>query len=143
MYAQGPIAPTNGLDSAKRAVAVLPFTNVSGQASDAWIGRGIAETVVVDLERGGAVSVVGPDALADEARRQDIELREDDRKAIELARRLGARWLVAGGYQRLGDQVRITTRVLDVETGAVTRTLKLDGTISPRSSSRRTGSCGS
>ena len=34
-------------------VFVVPFLNVSGQPSDAWIGTGIAETVAADLQTAG------------------------------------------------------------------------------------------
>jgi TolB-like protein len=33
--------------------------------------------------------------------------------------------VVSGGYQRMGEMVRVTARVSDVETGAVTHTVKL------------------
>ena len=112
-------------------VAVLPFVNVSGQPADAWIGDGIAETLLSDLERGGLVSVVGPGTLLAEAGAQGTALPEgDDRVAIEIGRRLGLAWLVRGGYQHANDQVRITARVIDVATGDVVGTAKVDGAIS-------------
>ena len=43
---------------------------------------------------------------------------------------LGANWLVAGGYQRVGDLIRITARLVDVASSSVVRTVKLDGTLS-------------
>ena len=49
---------TNGASLNRRAVAVLPFTNISGSPSDDWVGAGIAETVSADLSRLGMASVV-------------------------------------------------------------------------------------
>ena len=46
---------------------------------------------------------------------------------LEVGRRMGAQWIVSGGYQRLGDQLRITGRLVDVTTGAVVRAAKVDG----------------
>lgn len=126
-FAQGSATSSVESTTAARRVVVLPFTNISGQAADAWIGRGIAETVAADLERVGAVSVVRPEAVADEARRRGVPLGEDDRSIVELGKQLGARWVVTGGYQRLGEQVRITARVLEIETSRVSVALKLDG----------------
>jgi adenylate cyclase len=37
--------------------------------------------------------------------------------------------LVTGGYQRLGDLIRITARFVEVESGTVIRTVKIDGAI--------------
>ena len=111
--------------------AVLPFANISGHAADGWISEGIAETVLADLERGGQVSVLRLGTFLAEAGRQGTPLSEgDDRAAIEIGRRLGVSWLVRGGYQRVGDQVRITARVVDVQTGLVAKTVKADGAMS-------------
>ena len=49
--------------------------------------------------------------------------------ALEVGRRLGARWVVSGGYQRLGDQLRITGRLVDVTTSTIVRAAKVDGAI--------------
>ncbi|SVC60110.1 uncharacterized protein METZ01_LOCUS312964, partial [marine metagenome] len=41
---------------------------------------------------------------------------------------MGVSWMVAGGFQRLGHQLRITARIVNVETGVVRETIKVDGT---------------
>ncbi|MBI3263020.1 MAG: hypothetical protein HYZ58_07700, partial [Acidobacteria bacterium] len=111
-------------------MAVLPFTNISGWSGDAWIGRGIAETVVTDLQQAGAIAVVGPEPVTDDGRRRgSAPVPQDDASQIELGRRLGVKWVLAGSYQRVADQVRITARGLDIEAGQVAGTVKLDGTI--------------
>ena len=115
------------------AVAVAPFVNISAAPSDDWIGAGIAETVSADLERLDEVSVVGREALSDEvataafdaAPRADAADRE--RTWRDASRRLGARWLVTGAYQRVGDRMRITARLVDTATGAVATGVKVDG----------------
>ena len=88
-------------------VAVEPFANISGNPADAWLGAGIAETVAADLDARGLTVVAGRDAGA----RRDL------------------RWVVTGGYQRLGERLRITARLVDADTGAVVRSLRLDGTL--------------
>ena len=105
------------------AVLVVPFTNLSRQAADAWIGDGIAETVSSDLRTLG-VPVVGEDASARDAR----EVRAPgDGELLRAGRRLGVQWLVAGGYQRVGDRLRITARLVHVETGEVRVGTRVDG----------------
>jgi hypothetical protein len=49
---------------------------------------------------------------------------------LEVARALGISWVVSGGYQRVGDQLRITFRILDVETGATQSAARIDGAMS-------------
>ena len=113
-------------------VAVVPFENISATPADDWIGAGIAETLSADLERLDAVSVVGGASLAPAPRALDAGTpssgtRDDERMLREVSRRRGAAWLVTGGYQRLGDRVRITARLVDTETGAVAAGAKADG----------------
>ena len=106
-----------------RKVAVFPFTNISGQPDDDWIGAGIAETVTVGLAQVGAFSVVGREAFFD-------VLKTDGREGArprDLARGLGVSWIVAGGFQRLGNQLQITARIVNVETGTVRDSVKVDG----------------
>ena len=120
-----PAIERNPAAAGASAVAVLPFENISGQPQDDWLGAGIVESVLADLETRN-VAVIGPAALRAEARREGTDL-EVERNAIALSRRLGAAWLVTGGYQHVGDLLRITARVVDVRTGAVTNTVKVDG----------------
>ena len=123
-------APPAGLDVAETdaaaSVAVIPFTNISRDAADDWLGDGIAETVVADLETLGELTVVAQERVLAALRESgDSEL--DDTVATMLGRALGSRWVVTGGYQRLGNQLRITAKLVDTRSGAVARTAKVDG----------------
>ena len=89
-----------------------------------WIGTGIAETVTADLEQFRGLSVISRTGLA--AHLGD-PAPTDDRAAREAARGRGIWWLVTGGYQSRGDQLRITARIVDVETGATRATVRVDG----------------
>ena len=113
------------------AVAVVPFVNISAAPADDWIGTGIAETLSADLERLDGVSVVGREALDAAVRAIDAGSpppgTADGRALREAGRWQGAGWLVTGGYQRLGAQVRITARLVDTGTGAVAAGVKADG----------------
>ena len=111
-----------------RSVAVMPFANVSQDANDDWIGDGIAETVTADLESlGGDMVVIGRDAVAS-ALSGDVSA-SPDTAAARLGRDVGARWVVTGGYQRVGHLLRITARLIDARTGVAVETLTADGTL--------------
>ena len=116
-------------------VAVAPFANISAQPSDDWIGTGIAETLAADFERLDSISVIGREALAGEvatvAGRQPHAAggADAERMASRVSRRLGAGWLVTGGYQRVGDRLRITARLVDTTTGAVAASVRAGGRI--------------
>ena len=107
-----PVAARTQAPADVLAVAVAPFTNVSGSADEEWIGQGIAETLAATLEGGGA-RVVPVAASADA-----------DHVAI---RTRAPGWLVNGGYQRQGERLRITGRVIDAPSGRVIRSTIVDG----------------
>ena len=131
VQAAPPAGPaTAGADeaTASRSVAVIPFTNISRDEADDWIGDGIAETVMADLELLGDLTVIAPERVRAAAGRSgDAEI--DDVTVTALGRELGVRWVVTGGYQRLGRQLRITARLVDTTSGLVASTVKADGTL--------------
>jgi serine/threonine protein kinase/Tfp pilus assembly protein PilF len=110
------------------SIAVITFANITREPTDAWIGSGIAETVTADLKNVPGLTVIGRERVFDALRNLDQSLEpNDDKFAIEIGRGLGARWIVAGAYQRLGSRLRITARFVEVDTGAVLRNVKIDG----------------
>ena len=110
-------------------VAVMTFSNITREGADDWIGTGIAETVSTDLKNIHNLSVIGRARVYDAMRNLSGGTQVNESLAIDVGRRLGASWVVTGGYQRLGDMIRITANFVDVATGEVQRTVKVDGKI--------------
>ena len=108
------------------SVVVIPFTNISRNERDDWLGYGIAETVVADLETRGAFTVVAQERVETAMRGRGMG-NLDDTLVAALGRELDSRWVVAGGYQRIGDQLRITARLVDPRNGDLAGTAKVDG----------------
>ncbi len=48
----------------------------------------------------------------------------DESTRLKLGRMLGARWMVFGGYQIIGDQMRLDLRLVEVETGKVKKAIQ-------------------
>ncbi len=107
------------------SVAVVPFTNISRNERDDWLGHGIAETVAADLETRDAFAVVALERVA--AAMGGVAANRDDTASAALGRELGSRWVVAGGYQRIGDRLRITARLVDTLSGTLAATARVDG----------------
>ena len=108
-------------------VVVLPFGNISRGVDDEWVGAGIADTVEVDLRNIYGVSVIRLDARAVASARLDplgpvAEL-------VEFGRGQEANWVVTGGYQRVGELMRVTARLIELSSGTVVQTIKLDGEV--------------
>jgi tetratricopeptide (TPR) repeat protein/predicted Ser/Thr protein kinase len=112
-------------------VAVLAFANITRNAEDDWLGTGIAETVMADLKNVEGLAVIGRERIHEALRRLGAPDGDaDERLAVRVGRAVGARWVLSGGVQRLGDVVRVTARLTEVAGGALVRTVKIDGRVS-------------
>ena len=120
------IAVTVTVPSSRDSVLVLDFMNVSADPAVQWLAGGIAETVGFDLKRLSSLRLVHREKLTRTlARRGQPVVSEED--ALGVAKSLGARWVVWGGYQRVGDRIRITPQLGDVQSGEITSASKIDG----------------
>jgi adenylate cyclase len=85
--------------------------------------------VSADLRNIHGLTVIGRARIYDALRNLSTDAHLNDALAIDIGRRLGATWVVVGGFQRMGQIVRITANLVDVATGALRRTTKMDGRI--------------
>lgn len=120
-----------GAQGREAAVAVTAFANITARAEDGWLATGLAETVAADLKRIPGLGVVASERVDEASRRLRAERGSlpDETLAVEAGRRLGARWVVAGGFQRVGDRLRITARVVETASGQLLRAVKVDGAV--------------
>jgi TolB-like protein len=108
-------------------VAVMPFRDLA--ASRAPVGEAIRETLTVDLKETG-VRVVERGVIDRALAEQNLEDKKRDLPAIGAVRvgtLVGASWIVTGAYQRAGAEVRLTARIVDVASGELRGTAKVDG----------------
>ena len=101
-------------------VAVIPFVNITGNTADDWIGLGIAETITTELERLTSQTVI---RLNDDRLQSDSDLET----LVTAGRELNARWIVSGTYQRMGNQLRLTGRLVESASGDVVRSTSING----------------
>ena len=88
----------------RRAVAVLPLENLSGDESKAYIGAGVAETLTMALSKAPGLTVL--------SRSEVLEALRRDRDVRRVARDLDVSFIVDGSVQKAGDRLRITLRVV-------------------------------
>src|SRR5262249_51717507 len=105
-----------------RSIAVMDFANVTGDPDSAWLAAGIAETVTGDLRSTGRFRVVDRGRVIDAIRRTGGSLHE-------AAAWLGTTFAVVGSYQRNGDRIRITARIVNTQSGEAVADAKVDGPI--------------
>ncbi len=100
-------------------VALLPFRNVSRNPADDVIGEEMQAVLRVALQRAAGLDVV-------------LLAPGDESNAIQRAMASQASWLAGGGYQRVGEQLRVTGRIVDVATGDLLGSVRVDGTVAGR-----------
>ena len=125
---EGSAASPGTVPSRPGTVAVAPFTNLSGHAGDAWLGAGIAETVATDLEQLSSLTVVSGE-VSNHPFRGPAGVATGPPPGLAAARESGVAWLVTGGFERLGPEIRITARIVGVDTGAVRRIVRVEGAL--------------
>jgi serine/threonine protein kinase/tetratricopeptide (TPR) repeat protein len=113
-----------------RMVAVAEFMNISGSPEDDWLGAGISETLTADLGDLQGVSVISRERMSEMLRTLAQQTGErGDRLFLRAGRELRARWLVSGGFQRSNDVVRVTASLVEMATGRLVRTARVDGSL--------------
>jgi TolB-like protein len=111
-------------------VAIAGFANLTRRGEDEWLGTGLTETVTAALQEIEGIEVWGRERLRETLRRVGIEAGElQPEDAVQVGRMAGSRWVLAGAFQRLGDSVRVTARVVEVETGRVLKAIRQDGSL--------------
>jgi tetratricopeptide (TPR) repeat protein/TolB-like protein len=109
---------------------VLVFANLTRRPEDDWIGTAIAEAVAAGLRQVTGLSVVSRDRI--ESTRRRLAVPEDallETQAARLAPEIEARWMVLGDFQRVGESVRISARVVETGSSDATQS-RVDGTLS-------------
>lgn len=91
-------APPRG--PASPVVAVLPLTNMSGDAGNDYLGAGLSESLITSLASVPAVTVLSRSAV-EESRQQN-----PDRASFVHA--LDASYIVSGSVQSVADRLRVT-----------------------------------
>jgi serine/threonine-protein kinase len=117
---------TQGLESPPPSLAIVDFINLAGATTGDWLGTGIAETLSADLGRLKTVRVSSRGRVQGAVQRFGHPETHAG-AASGLGRELEARWIVTGGYQQIGDRVRITPKLIDALSGDVLTTAKIDG----------------
>ena len=100
-------------------VAVLDFENFSSDASLAWLSSGIAETLTNDL-RAATLRIIDRFRVTE-------AIAQSGRELSALRRVLAIDRAVVGSFQRAGDRLRITARIVDAQTGECLADAKADG----------------
>lgn len=92
------------------AIAVLPFTNMTGDAGQEYFSDGISEDIITALSKLRWFFVI--------ARNSSFTYKGKSVHMKQVAEELGVGYVVEGSVRRSGDSVRITAQLNDVATGS-------------------------
>ena len=96
--------------SEKPSIAILPFTNMSGDPEQEYFADGMVEEVITGLSRIKWLSVI--------SRNSSFIYKNQPMPAKDVANKLGVRYVLEGGVRKAGNRVRITAQLIDAETAA-------------------------
>ncbi len=115
--------PQASLDAmfARPAIAVLPFTNIGKDPEQEYFSDGLTEDIITLLSAWRSFPVI--------ARNSTFAYKGLSTDVRQVARELGARYVIEGGVRRSTDRVRVTAQLIDAETGHHHWAEKFDGAL--------------
>jgi adenylate cyclase len=105
----------------KPSIAVLPFTNMSGDPDQEYFSEGLTEDIITALSQWRSFPVV--------ARHSTFAFKGKAVRVQKIGAELGARYILEGGVRKAGGRVRVTVQLIDAQTGHHVWAQKLDSDI--------------
>jgi adenylate cyclase len=91
------------------AIAILPFTNMSGDPEQEYFSDGISEDIITDLSKiAGLMVIARNSSFTYKGRSVDIRT---------IGRELGVQSVLEGSIRRAGNRVRITAQLINASSG--------------------------
>lgn len=101
------------------ALAVLPFTNLSGDPAQTYFGEGMAEEIITALSRNSGLFVI--------ARNSSFIYQAGAADVRRIGQELGVGYVLEGSVRRGAGQLRITGQLVDAASGAYLWSERFDG----------------
>jgi len=105
----------------KPSIAVLPFTNMSGDPQQDYFAAGITEDLTTDLSKISGLFVISRNS-SDVYKGRSVDVRT-------VSRELGVRYILEGSVRRFNDQIRINAQLVDGVDGGHIWAERFDGTM--------------
>ncbi len=103
------------------SIAVLPFTNMSGDPEQEYFADGMVEDIITALSRFRELFVIARNSsFVYKGRAVDIQ---------QVARELGVRYVLEGSVRKAGNRVRLTGQLIDAATRAHLWADRFDGAL--------------
>jgi TolB-like protein len=106
----------------KPSIAVLPFSNMSGNPQEDYFADGMAEEIITALSRCAWLFVI--------ARNSSFTYKSKGVDVRQVGRELGVRYVLEGNVRRAGHRLRFTGQLIDCSSGAHIWADRFEGTAS-------------
>ena len=93
----------------RKSLMILPFEDLSPTADNAWFADGIVSELISALSAVKALRVADNQATK--------EFKSYHGQLSTYAREMGIRYFIQGDVRKFGDNIKISVRLLDIETG--------------------------
>jgi adenylate cyclase len=94
----------------KPSIAVLPFSNLSGEREQEYFSDGVTNDIITDISKFHELVVIASNTVFTyKGKPADIK---------EVGRELGVRYVLEGSVQKGADKVRINAQLIDASTGS-------------------------
>jgi adenylate cyclase len=103
----------------KPSIAVLPFTNMSGDPEQEYFADGMVEDIITALSQFKSLFVI--------ARNSSFTYKGKAVDIKQVGRELGVRYVLEGSVRKSGNRLRITGQLIEAATGAHIWAEKIDG----------------
>ena len=97
--------PKSSTDQNKKSIAVLPFVNLSQDASQEYFADGITENILIQLAGLKQLRVI--------SRTSVMRYKKTTKSAPEIASELNVKYILEGSAQAHGNKVRISVQLID------------------------------
>jgi TolB-like protein/cytochrome c-type biogenesis protein CcmH/NrfG len=96
-------------ESGRKSLMILPFDDLSPTADNEWFANGIVSELIAALSNVKALKLADSQATK--------EFKSYHGQLATYAREMNIRYFVQGDVRKFGDQIKIGTRLLDIDTG--------------------------
>jgi len=100
--------PNSEIVPDKPSIAVLPFTNMSGDADQDYFVDGVTEDIITALSKWRWFRVI--------ARNSTFAFKGKALSIRQVGLELGARYVLEGSVRRAGNRIRVTVQLIDAKT---------------------------
>ena len=114
-------AQSSPVTPGKASIAVLSFSNLSGDSEQDYFTDGMVVEITNALSRFKSLFVV--------ASGSSLSLKDRELSPVEAARRLGVRYVLEGSVRKASDRIRVAAQLIDAESGSQIWAQRFDDTL--------------